>query len=141
MAALAHHDEAGLDRVCLVNDLFRRMAQNNVGFEFNVFLLGAFAQRDKTFLVALLAVFKHRMKLRALSGFGRPNYRDDEELGSHIASHCKRNIECVLCMWRRVECDQYPLNSNKYRASHTDHLTFLCGYWPHDFLLCFLTGL
>ncbi len=87
MAALAHDDEAGLDGVRLVDDLLRRMAQNNVGFEFNVLLLGAFAQRDETFLIALLPVFKHSVELRALGGFGRPNYRDDEELGFHIASH------------------------------------------------------
>ena len=87
MAALAHDDETGLDSVRLVYDLFRRMAQDNVGLKFNVLLLGAFAQRDKTFLIALLPVFKHSVELRALGGFGRPNYRDDEELGFHIASH------------------------------------------------------
>src|ERR1035437_10126215 len=41
-------------------------------------------------------------------------------------------------MWRCVECNQYPLNSNKHWASHTLHLSFLCGYWPHNLLLCFL---
>ena len=55
--------------------------------EFNVFLLGSFAQRDETFLIALLPVFKHCVELRALGGFGRSNYRDDEELGFHVASH------------------------------------------------------
>ena len=141
MTALAHHDEAGLDSVRLMDDLLGRMAQYNVSFEFNIFLLGAFAQRYEAFLVALLTVFKHCVKFRALGGFGRANYRDDEELGPHILSHRKRNIECVLCMRRRVERNQYSLNSNKHRTSHTLRLSFLCGYWPHDLLLCFLTCL
>jgi len=59
MAALAHDNETGLDRVRLVDDLFRRMAQDNVSFAFNVLLPGVFAQRDETFLVALLPVLKH----------------------------------------------------------------------------------
>jgi len=46
------------------------MAQDNVGLKFNVLLLGAFAQRDKTFLIALLPVFKHSVELRALGGLG-----------------------------------------------------------------------
>src|ERR1035438_5961150 len=84
MAALAHHNEAGLDYVGFVDDLLRRMAQDNVSFDFNVALLGAFAQRDETFLVALLPIFKHSVELRAFGGFGRPNYRDKEELGFQI---------------------------------------------------------
>jgi hypothetical protein len=47
----------------------------------------------------------------------------------------------VLRMWRRIECHQYSLNSYKNRASHDDHLTFFCGYWPHHFLLCILACL
>ena len=138
MAALAHHDKAGLDRVGLVDDLLRRMAQDNVGFKFYVLLLGAFTQRDKALLVALLPVFKYSVELRALGGFGRPDYRDDEQLGLHVTGHRKCDIQRVLCMWRRVECNQYPLNSDKHRASHLLHLPFLCGYWPHNLLLCFL---
>ena len=87
MAALAHDDETGLDSVRLVYDLFRRMAQDNVGLKFNVLLLGAFAQRDKTFLIALLPVFKHAMELRTLSRFRWPDYGKDEELGLHIPRH------------------------------------------------------
>jgi len=43
MAALSHDDEAGLNGVCPVNDLLRGMAEDDIHFEFNVLLLGAFA--------------------------------------------------------------------------------------------------
>ena len=87
VAAFAHDNKTGLDRVRLVDDLLRRMTEDNIRFEFNLFLLGAFAQRDESFLIALLPVFKHSVELRALGGFGRTDYRDDEEFGFHIASH------------------------------------------------------
>jgi hypothetical protein len=70
------------------------------------------------------------MKLRALGGFRWPDHGKDEELGLHIPRHLQGNIQSVLRMWRRVECNQYPLNSNKSRASHSFHLSFFCGDWP-----------
>ena len=36
VAALAHHNETGLDCVRFVDDLFRRMAEDNIRFEFNL---------------------------------------------------------------------------------------------------------
>ena len=138
MAALAHDNETGLNNVRLVDDLFRRMAQDNIRFEFNVLFFGALAERDKAALKTLLPFFEDRMKLRALGGFRRPDYSDDEQLGPHIPCHRQGNIQCVLRMWRRVECNQYPLNSDKNRASHALHLPFFCGYWPHNFFLGFL---
>src|ERR1035438_577197 len=41
VAALAHHNEAGLDGICPVDDLLRRMANDNLSFKFNLLLAGA----------------------------------------------------------------------------------------------------
>ena len=71
VAALAHHNEAGLDGVRPVNDLLRRMAHDDIRFEFDSLLLGAFADRDETSLIALAPFFKNRVELRALGGFRR----------------------------------------------------------------------
>jgi len=87
VAALAHHNETGLDSVCFVDDLFCRMTEDNIRFEFNLFLLGTLAERDETLLIALLPVFKHGMELRTLSRFRWPDYGKDEELGLHIPRH------------------------------------------------------
>jgi len=57
VAALAHYDETGLDRVRLVNDLFCRMTEDNIRFEFNLFLLGALSERDETALKTFLPIF------------------------------------------------------------------------------------
>jgi hypothetical protein len=44
----------------------------------------------------------------------------------------------VLRVWRRIECNKYPLNSNKNRASHMLHLPFFCGHRPLNCLFCLL---
>jgi len=49
MAALAHHDEAGLNRVRLMDDLFRRMAQNHVGSSSMSFCLARSRNETKLF--------------------------------------------------------------------------------------------
>ena len=118
MAALAHDDETGLDSVRLVYDLFRRMAQDNLGFEFNLLLPGSFADGDEDTLKALAPIIEDRMELRALGRFRRTNHSQDEELGLHICCHRQSDIQGVLGMSGRVECNQYPLNSDKNRASH-----------------------
>jgi hypothetical protein len=41
----------------------------------------------------------------------------------------------VLGVWRRIECDQYPLNAYINRASHGLHLCLFRGHLPLDFLL------
>ena len=87
MAALTHDDEAGLDCVSLVDDLFRRMAQDDIRLQLDVFLRGSFAQRDETFLKALTTVFKNCIELGALGGFRRTDDRDNEQLGFHIPRH------------------------------------------------------
>ena len=78
MAALAHNNETGLDCVRLVDDLFRRMAQNDSRFELNFFLPGAFAERGEAALVALSPVLENRIEFRALGRFRRADYSDDE---------------------------------------------------------------
>ena len=135
VATLAHDNETCLDRICPVDDLFRRMAQDDVCFEINVLLSGALAERGEAALIPLTPVFKNRIELRAFGRFRRPDYREDEQLGFHISCHRQGNIQCVLCMRRSIVCNKNPLNPNKYRASHGDHLTFFCGYWPLNCML------
>jgi hypothetical protein len=38
----------------------------------------------------------------------------------------------VLRVWRRIERHQYPLKSNKNRASHGVSLYLFCGCLPLD---------
>ena len=129
VASFAHHNEAGLDGVSLVDDLLRRMTENNIRFEFNLFLLGAFAQRDETLLIALLPSSSTAWN-SALSAGSGGRITAKRMFGFHISCHRQGNVQSVLRMWRRVECNKYPLNSNKRRASHGLHLSFFCGYWP-----------
>src|ERR1035438_8674149 len=53
MAALAHHNKTGLNRVCPVKNLLRRMTHDDIRFQLDSLLLGAFADRHKTAFVAL----------------------------------------------------------------------------------------
>src|ERR1039458_4798597 len=78
VAALAHHNETGLDGVRPVKDLFRRMAHDDIGFEFNLLLPGALADRSETALIALTPVIEDRVELRALGRFRRPDHSQDE---------------------------------------------------------------
>jgi len=128
VAAFAHDNDTCLDGFRPVDDLFRRMAHDDVRLEFNLFLTGALAQRRKTALIALTSVFENRVELRALGGFRRTDHGDDEQLGFQIPCHIQGNIQSVLGMRRRVECNQYPLNSNKNRASHGLDLYLFCGH-------------
>jgi len=78
MAALDQNNKTGLNDVCSMKDLFRRVAYDNIRFEFNLLLFGEFANRDETALKSLTPVIEDRMELRALGWFGRPNHRQDK---------------------------------------------------------------
>src|ERR1039458_482886 len=84
VAALAHHNEAGLDGICPVDDLFRRMAHDNLSFEFNLLLPRALADGREAALIALPHVLEDRVEFRALGGLRRPDYGQDEQLGFYI---------------------------------------------------------
>jgi len=127
MAALAQDNETGLNGVCPMKDLFRRMAHDHIRFEFNPLFPGAFPDGNETALVALTPVIEDRMKLRALGGFRRTDHSQDEQLGFHIPRHRQGHIQSVLRMWRRVEGHQYPLKSNKNRDSHGLDLYLSCS--------------
>jgi hypothetical protein len=53
------------------------------------------------------------------------------------------------CFWGSVAFFPYPqlgvriteINSSESRTSHSDHLPFFCGNWPHDFPLRFFARL
>ena len=66
MAALAQDNEAGLDGVRAMKNLFRRMADDDIGFQFNLPFLCARANRDETALEALAPFIQDRMKLLSL---------------------------------------------------------------------------
>jgi hypothetical protein len=130
VATFAQDNEAGLDGLRAVKYLFRRMAHNNICFEFDLFFLGAYADRNETELIALTRVFEDRVELRALGGFRRTNHSENDQLGFHISRHRQGDIQSVLRVWRRVECNQYPLKSNKNRASHGNDLYLSCSGRP-----------
>jgi len=70
VAALAQDNETGLNGVCFVKNLFRRVANDDIRFEFDLSLLCAFADRNKTLLETLTPLIEDRIKLRALAGSG-----------------------------------------------------------------------
>jgi len=135
VAALAQNNEAGLDGIRAMQYLFRRMAYDDIRFEFDTLFPGAFADGDKAGLESLSPSIEDRMELRALGGFGRPDHSQDEELGFHISRHRQGDIQGVLGVGRRIECNEYPLKSNKDRASHGGHLYLFRGGLPLDCLI------
>ena len=66
VAALARHNQACLDGVGAVKNLFRRMTHHDIRFQIDPLLLGAFADGDETSLVALALFIENRVELRAL---------------------------------------------------------------------------
>ena len=87
VAALAQNNETGLDGVCPMKDLFRRVADDDIRFKFNPLFPGSFTDRDETALKALTPVIEDCVKFRALCGFGRSDNSQDKELGFHIPCH------------------------------------------------------
>src|SRR5271157_1256797 len=138
VAALAKSSDLGLDGVRPVKNLFRRVAHHNIGLKFNLLLPGALAERHETELIAFARIFKNGVELRALGRFRRTDYSHNIQLGFHIPGHRKGNIQSVLGMRRRVECNQYSLKSNKNRASHGFDLYLFCGGAPLNCMLRFL---
>ena len=78
MAALAQDDQACLNGIGAMENLFRRMAHDHIGFEFDLLFLGACADRDETLLKPLPPVFENRVELRALGRFGRTDHSQNE---------------------------------------------------------------
>ena len=115
-----------------MKNLFRRMTHHDIRFQIDSLLLGAFTDGDETALVALAPFVENGVKLRTLGNFRWPDDSQDEELGFHVRSHRQRNIQSMLRVRRRVKCHQYPLKSNKYRASHGVSLYLFCGGLPLD---------
>jgi len=58
VAALAHHNETGLDCVRLMDDLFRRMTEDDIRFEFNLFLPGAPREAERSCSQSVRARFR-----------------------------------------------------------------------------------
>ena len=129
VAALAHYDKTGLDRVRMMKNLLGWMANDDHRLYRNRFFFGAFANRPESLLVALAGFFKKSAKLRVFSGLGWLHNAEQNNSGLHSFSHRQRNVDGALCMRRCVIGHQDCLNSNKNGASHNDHLTFFSGYW------------
>jgi len=112
MAALAHDNETGLDSVRLMDNLFRGVAQDDIRFEFNILLPGTLMERDENALKALAPLIEDRMEFRALGGSGGRIIAMTNSWLSYPPPS-KGQHQSVLRVWRRIECNKYPLNSNK----------------------------
>ena len=106
-----------------MDDLLRRMAQDNFRFEVNAFPSGTLSDWDESAFVALTPIFEDRIELQIFGGFRWPDYYDNEQFCFHIRCHRKSNFQSVLRMRRCIECNQYPLKSDKNWASHGNNLS------------------